>query len=247
MLSKSSRAPGPIFATTRWSVVLAAVGNTSPEAAAALETICQAYWYPLYVYARRSGMPVHDAQDITQEFFRGLLEKRWLASAERERGRLRTFLIVALKNFMAKEWRRAGAQRRGGGAAHVPVDAQFAEIRFAADSRLAAAPVEDAYDRQWALTLLERTLGRLQREFANVGRARDFEALKGCLMAARGAIDYSRMAIQLEVNENAARVAVHRLRRRFRETFREEIAQTLGPGEEIEAEMQHLAAALARE
>ena len=233
------------FPHTRWSVVLATRDSVSPDSAAALETICRAYWYPLYGYARRCGHGVHDAQDLTQEFFSRLLEKRWLDAADREKGRLRTFLIVALKNFMAKEWRRAAAQRRGGQVAHVPLDTDVAESRFAAEGS-AAGKMEEAFDRQWALTLLELSLERLRAEFADAGRAGDFEVLKGSLMAARGAIDYAQIAAQLQMSEGAARVAVHRLRKRFREVYREEISQTLASGAELEDEMRHLAAALAR-
>jgi RNA polymerase sigma-70 factor (ECF subfamily) len=232
------------FPNTRWSVVLAAQ-QVSPESATALEVICRTYWYPLYAYVRRCGQSPHDAQDLTQEFFCRLLEKRWLDSARREKGKLRTFLIAALKNFMAKEWRRIGSQKRGGGLAHGPFDAAVAESRFATDTS-SLAPNE-TYDQQWALTLLELTVHRLQAEFAAVGKPDDFEALKSCLMAERGSIDYAAVAKQLAVNEGAARVAVHRLRKRFREIYREEISQTLSDGDDLEAELRHLAGVLARQ
>src|SRR3989442_778815 len=130
----TSRALPQAFPHTRWSVVLAATQDPSPESAAALETICRAYWYPLYAYVRRCGQSAPDAQDLTQEFFCRLLQKRWLDTADREKGRLRTFLIVAMKKFMAKEWRRLSAKRRGGGQAHVPMDTALAESRYAADA-----------------------------------------------------------------------------------------------------------------
>ena len=158
----ASEHAAPLFVTTRWSVVLAAQDKNSPGAAAALETICRAYWYPLYAYVRRSGQSPHDAQDLTQEFFCRLLEKRWLDSADREKGKLRTFLIFALKNFMSKEWRRASAQKRGGGQAHAQFDTAFAESRFAADSN-SLAP-DETFDQQWALTLLDLTVNRLRAE-----------------------------------------------------------------------------------
>ena len=241
--SPSSEAPR-IFPNTRWSVVLAA-RQQSPESAAALEAICRAYWYPLYAYVRRCGQPPHDAQDLTQEFFCRLLEKRWLDAADREKGRLRTFLIVALKHFMHKEWRRAAAEKRGGGLVHAQFDTAFAESRFAADT--AALAPDDTFDRQWALTLLELTVTRLQAEFTAAGKPDDFDAFKSCLLAGRGAIDYAATAKQLGVNEGAARVAVHRLRKRFREIYREEISQTLAGGADVDAELRHLAAALARQ
>lgn len=241
--SSSNSAPR-LFPHTRWSVVLAARQRPSPESAAALEAICRAYWYPLYAYVRRSGQSPHDAQDLTQEFFCRLLEKRWLDSADREKGKLRSFLIVALKNFMHKEWRRASAQRRGGGQNHAQFDTVFAESKYAADS-VSLAP-DETFDQQWALTLLELTVNRLRAEFEAAGKPGDFEALKGCLLAERGAIDYGAVAKQLGINDGAARVAVHRLRKRFREIYREEISQTLADGADLDAELHHLAAALAR-
>jgi RNA polymerase sigma-70 factor (ECF subfamily) len=239
----SSEAP-QAFPHTRWSLVWAATGMDAPLSAAALESLCRAYWYPLYAYVRRCGQSPHDAQDLTQEFFRHLLEKRWLESADRDKGKLRTFLIVALKNFMANEWRRASAQRRGGGQSPVPFDSEFAETRFAADcsAKLAA---DEAFDKEWALTLLDMTVNRLRAESAAGGNPGHFEALKDCLMAERGAIDYAAVAKRLGVSEGAARVAVHRLRKRFREVYREEISQTLADGADLDGELRHLAAALA--
>lgn len=233
------------FPPTRWSVVLAAAGTPSPESASALETLCRAYWYPLYAFVRRSGQSPHDAQDLTQEFFRLLLEKRWLEDANQERGRLRTFLITAMKHFMAKEWRRANTQRRGGGIALVPMDTAFAESRYAADQS-ATLTAENVFDREWALTLLDLTLKRLEAEYSVAGKARDFAVLKGCLAAAHRAIDYGSAAGALEVSEVAARVAVHRLRKRFRELYREEVAQTLPDGAELDEEMRRLARILAQ-
>jgi RNA polymerase sigma-70 factor (ECF subfamily) len=225
--------------------VLAAQRRPSADSAAALEAICRAYWYPLYAYVRRCGQTPQDAQDLTQEFFCRLLQNNWLNAADREKGKLRTFLIVALKRFMAKEWRKASAQRRGGGQAPVQFDTAFAESRYAADPQTPAP--EAAFDRQWALTLLELTVNRLRDEFTSTGTARNFDALKSCLTAERGAIDYATLAGKLDLNEVAARVAVHRLRKRFREIYREEIAQTLADGADLDEEMSHLAAALARQ
>ena len=244
MNTPASSGPAPAaFPNTRWSVVIAA-RQPSPESAAALETICREYWYPLYAFVRRSGKSAHDAQDLTQEFFRRLLEKRWLDSADRDKGRLRSFLIIALKKFMANEWDRASAQRRGGGLAHAQIDTTFAESRLAADAN--ALPPDEAYDRQWALTLINLTLNRVRDEFAAHGKAADYDTMKNCLLADRGAIDYPAVARQLGLNEGAARVAVHRLRKRFREIYREEIAQTLAGDADLETEMRHLAAALAK-
>jgi RNA polymerase sigma-70 factor (ECF subfamily) len=245
MTSDFSTGESPrLFPNTHWSVVLAATATPSPESAVALETLCRDYWHPLYAYARRCGQSEHDAQDMTQEFFRRLLEKRWLEKADREKGRLRTFLVTALKHFMANEWRRNSAQKRGGNQASVPLDTTVAESPSAMDGKLSP---DEVYDRQWALTLLELTLKNLQAEFAAGGKAGDFDKLKSCLMTGQGAIDYAAMAGQLGMNEGAARVAVHRMRKRFREIYRKEISQTLTDGADLDAELRHLAAALARQ
>ena len=243
-LNSSSVAPR-MFPHTRWSLVVAATRRDAPESGAALESLCRAYWYPLYAYVRRSGQSAHDAQDLTQEFFRLLLEKRWLDSADPDKGKLRTFLIVMLKRFMSKEWRRGATQRRGGPHTHIRFDTAFAETHYATDAS-SLAP-DEIFDRQWALTLLNLTVDRLREESAAAGRPGDFEALKGCLMAARGTFDYAAVAASLGVQEGAARVAAHRLRKRFREIYREELSQTLADGTDMEGELNHLAAALARE
>jgi RNA polymerase sigma factor (sigma-70 family) len=240
-LAPSSESPRG-FPQTRWSLVFAATRKDSLESAGALETFCRAYWQPLYTYVRCCGHSCHDAQDLTQEFFGRLLEKRWLDSAVREKGKLRTFLIVALKNFMSNEWRRSSAQRRGGGQRLVELDTALAESHFVAAP--STAP-EDAFDRQWALTLLNLTIERLRAEFVAAGRARDFDVLKECLMAARGAIDYPGLASRLKMSEGAVRVAAHRLRKRFREIYREEISLTLADDADLNAELHHLAAVLA--
>src|SRR3954462_9545298 len=191
----SSEAPR-VFPHTRWSLVSAATQKNSPESGAALEALCGAYWQPLYAYVRRCGQSPHDAQDLTQEFFAHLLEKRWLDSAHPEKGRLRTFLIVMLKRFMAKEWRRASAQRRGSGQALAQFDTAFAESRYAADQSSSLGP-DEIFDRQWAMTLLNRTIERLQTEFSSTGKSSNFAALKDCLMAARGTTDYVALAEKL--------------------------------------------------
>lgn len=210
----------------------------------ALEVLCHAYWYPLYAYVRRCGQSHNDAQDLTQEFFCRLFEKRWLDAADREKGKLRSFLIVSLKNFMCKEWRRASSQQRGGGQIHQEIDTSFAESRYAEDVH-ALAP-EETFDQQWALTLLDLTVNRLRAEFTEAGKPGDFDVLKDCLMASRGAINYESVAKRLGISEGAARVAVHRLRKRFRALYREEISHTMADGTDLEEEIRHLAAALAR-
>lgn len=239
----ANAAVGDIFATTHWTVVLAAGRRSRPQADRALEELCRTYWYPLYAYARRRGHGPEDAQDLTQEFFARLLAKHWIASADREKGRFRTFLLTAMSRFLANEWHRAGAQKRGGHAAHLPLDAGTAESRYEADVALTLTP-DRLYDRQWAMTLLDRALTRLRTEQERAGKAREYAALSPFLTAERGSIPYGQAAAQLGVNEAAARQAVHRVRKRFREVFREEITQTVAAPEEVEEEIRHLLAAL---
>ncbi|MDB6171873.1 MAG: hypothetical protein JWL59_1184 [Chthoniobacteraceae bacterium] len=227
-----------LFLTTRWSVVLTAQEGAASGAHEALEILCRSYWYPLYAFVRRSGHGPHDAQDLTQEFFARLLEKNWLHSAAPERGRFRTFLLVAMKRFLAKEWHRASAQKRGGGTMLLPLDTVDAERRYAGEPVLAA---EEVFERRWAMMLLEQTLEQLSAEYDG----REFGCLKNWLTAERGAIPYGELAAQLDISEGAARVAVHRLRKRFRAIFREIIAQTVDRNGAVEDEMRHLGKVLA--
>jgi RNA polymerase sigma-70 factor (ECF subfamily) len=234
----------PAFVTTHWSVVLSARRKDSPQSAAALETLCRTYWYPLYAYVRRQGHSPPDAQDLTQEFFARLLQKDYLKAAAREKGRFRTFLIVALKRFLANEWDRVRAQKRGGGQPSLSLDTELAEQRYRIEPAETAS-AERIFDRRWALTLLDHTMKRLREEFAASGRAREFDRLKACLTAERGDISYAEIAAALGITEGTARVAVHRLRKRFREVFREEIAHTVSTPEEIEEEVRYLMGVLA--
>lgn len=236
--AESSQPPG-YFATTHWSVVLSAREKDSPQSAEALETLCRAYWYPLYAFVRRQGQSPEDAQDLTQSFFARLLEKDYLQSAVREKGRFRTFLLVALKRFLANEWDRARAQKRGGAQIHVPLDTELAEQRYQVEPTEGVS-ADGVYERRWALTLLDETMARLRREFAAAGKADEFGQLKVFLTAEKGAIGYAEIAAQAGMNEGAVRVAVHRLRRRFRELFREEIAHTVARPEDIDEEVRHL-------
>jgi RNA polymerase sigma-70 factor (ECF subfamily) len=232
-----------LFVTTHWSVVLAAGHGDATRTSDALAHLCKSYWYPLYAYVRRRGHSPPDAQDLTQEFFARLLAKQWLASADREKGRFRTFLLTAMSRFLANEWDRAGTQKRGGRAVQLPLDTAIAETRYEADSALALAP-DRLYDRHWAMTLLDRTLTRLRTEQARAGKVREFGVLSGFLTAERGSIPYAEAAAQLGTSEATARQAVHRLRRRFREMFRQEITQTVAAPEEVDEEIRHLLAAL---
>jgi RNA polymerase sigma-70 factor (ECF subfamily) len=228
----------PVFVTTRWSVVTAARQEQSAEQQDALETLCRTYWYPLYAYVRRAGHTAHDAQDLTQEFFARLLAKEWLDSASHEKGRFRSFLLVAMKRFLAKEWHRNRAQKRGGQFVFVPLDTIAAEQRYAHEPGLEA---EAVYERRWALMLLEQALDKLASEFASAGKADDFETLKPWLTAERGEIPYAELAAKLSSSAGATRVAMHRMRRRFRELFKQAIAETVADSSEIADELLHLA------
>lgn len=235
--------PPPLFVTTRWSVVLAAQDKSSPDSAAALEVLCRAYWYPLYAYVRGSGRSPHDAQDLTQEFFARLLAQDWLRVVLPEKGRFRTFLLVTMKRFLTNEWHRDMAQKRGAGNLPLSLDTEFAEHRFATEPPLAP---DELYERRWAMTLLEESLERLQRNFTGAGREQEFNALKEWLTAERGSIPYGQIATALGTTEGAARVAVHRLRKQFRLLFRQTIAETVEADGDVDAELRHLVAVLSR-
>lgn len=243
-MSVESSSHGDIFVTTRWTVVLAAADRSTPQAERALEEICQIYWFPLYAYIRRRGHSPEDAEDLTQEFFRQLLEHHWIEDVDREKGRLRAFLITALKHFMAKEWRKASAQKRGGGQFNLSIDTRIAEGRYASTAT-PSVEAEVLFDREWALTLLDLTINRLEMEYADADKANLFIHLKDGLVMAHEGLDYPFLAKKLDMTEGAVRVAVHRMRKRFRELYRAEIAQTLPTGADLDDELRHLSASLA--
>jgi RNA polymerase sigma factor (sigma-70 family) len=230
---------GEWFATTHWSVVLSARDGQNPRAAQALESLCGAYWYPLYCFVRRQGHSPADAQDLTQEFFARLLHKDYLRSVAPEKGKFRTFLLVLLKRFLADQWDRARAQKRGGGQTHFSLDTELAEGRYQVEPDQGLSP-DRVYDRRWALTLLEQAMTRLRQDFAAAGKSAEFESLKPVLTADKETLAYPELAARLRVSEGAARVAAHRLRRRFREVFRDEIAQTVTCPAEVEEEVRYL-------
>lgn len=239
-LSHALHQPGS-FRTTRWSVVFAAQGKSSGEdVRQSLETLCRQYWPPLFAYVLHRGYAVHDAQDLTQAFFARLLEKEWLAAADRDRGRFRTFLLMALKRFLANEWDRSQAQKRGGGVKIVNLDA--AESISIPDPRTTTA--ESLYERRWALTVLESVLVRLHDEYEQTGRITHYEQLKPCLTAARGGTDYEALGAALGMQPASARSAVHRLRKRFRELFRDEVSSTVADPANVDDEMRAVIAAL---
>ncbi len=212
-----------ICATTRWTVVIAAGQKSDTQARQALEELCRTYWYPLYAYVRRQGHSKEDAEDLTQAFFARFLEKNYLAGLDRERGKFRAFLLASLKHFLANEWDRSHRQKRGGGAPLLSLDWQQADDRYRIDPADHLSP-DKLYDRAWAVTLLERVICQLRDESAD---QRQFEALKTFLTVATNTVPYRQIATELRVSEAAARTAVHRLRRRYRELLHHEIAHTL--------------------
>ena len=231
------------FATTHWSVVLAAGGDSTSSASAALEQLCRTYWYPLYAFVRRKGHSSEDAQDLTQTFFARLLEKNYVAQADRERGRFRTFLLAALNHFLADEWDKSQRLKRGGGREIISFDAVSAEERY----RLEPIDLLDAaklYERRWVTTLFDQVLARLEQEFRDAGKRELFDGLKSSLLAEDAGLSYAELGTRLGLKEDAVKQAVHRIRRRYRELFREEIAQTVDGSGEVEDELKHLFAVL---
>jgi RNA polymerase sigma-70 factor (ECF subfamily) len=237
--------PADIFATTHWTLVRAAGDGALPAADEALETLCEAYWFPLYAYVRRHGFSKEDAEDLTQAFFAKLLERRDIAGLKQENGRFRAFLLASLKHFLANERDRAGRLKRGGNITHLSLDWQSADARFQLADGMQVPP-DAAFDREWALALLARVVGMLQGEYAAEGKAERLEQLKPWLTAASGTIQYASAAEALAMDENSVRVAVHRLRRRYRELLRAEIAHTLGDPAMVEQEMAALLEAFRR-
>jgi RNA polymerase sigma factor (sigma-70 family) len=226
------------FATTQWSVVLAA-GGTSSEGRLALEALCVRYWYPLYAYVRRRLGNREQAEDLTQEFFARLLEKNLLARATPDAGRFRSFLLTALKNFLTNEWHRQQAAKRGGGQKVQSLDIDSGESRYVLQPSHDITP-EKLFDRQWAHTLLELVLTRLRNEFATAGKLPQFERLKEFLVGQSAEHSYSGAGEDLEMTDVAVRQAVHRMRKRYRELLRTEIGQTVAEPADVEAEIRSL-------
>jgi RNA polymerase sigma factor (sigma-70 family) len=232
------------FAATRWTLVLSAArGSETPRAAAALAELCRIYWYPLYAYVRRRDYDVPEAEDLTQEFLARLLAKNYLADVDRRKGKFRAFLLAALKHFLANEWHRSHAQKRGGGAIVLSLDANTAEDRYRLEPFHNMTP-ERLFERQWALTVLDRVLAGLQAEMTAQAKQALFEALKHCLTEQRQSGGYAEVAAELGMTEGAVKTAAHRLRRRYRELLREEIAQTVAGPDEIEEEIRYLLSCL---
>lgn len=233
-----------VFPPTCWTRVLAAARADTPRAQAALAELCQSYWYPLYAYARRRGHAPEDAEDFTQAFFAHFLGKDRLAAADRTRGRFRSFLLAAMKHFLADEWDKSLALKRGARRV-VSLDAELAESRFSAEPHDDDSP-DRMFDRQWALLVLETVMRKLHEDYVARGQGALFDELRFCLTGDRSALPYSDIAVRLGVTEGAVKVAVHRVRQRYRAKLREEIAQTVDSENDVEEELRFLFRALSR-
>jgi RNA polymerase sigma factor (sigma-70 family) len=231
------------FATTHWSIVLAAGKRALPESERALAALCQAYWGAVYVFVRRQVADLHEAQDLTQAFFTQLLEKNILAVAQPARGRFRSFLLTSVRNFLLNEWDKQLADKRGGGKKPLALDFQQHDSVLSLEPADTLTP-EKLYERQWVLGLLEQVMTRLRAEFIKAGKERSFDCLKGTLSGADAETSLAEIGRQLRISENAAKVAAHRLRKRYRELLRAEVAQTLADPAEIDDEIRQLFAAL---
>ena len=232
-----------VFATTHWSVVLKAVQGESQHAAQALERLCLTYWYPLYAYVRRKGYDAHDAQDLTQEFFARLLARNYLNVADRNKGKFRSFLLGSLEHFLAREWTKARAQKRGGGQAIFSINEMDPESRYIIEPAHGLTP-EKIFDRRWATTLLEQAMSRLRQESVANHKTDLFAKVECLLSGEKGEASYAEIAVALNMSEGAIKVAVHRLRQRYGELVRDEIAQTVNTPEAVDEELRYLFAVL---
>ena len=231
------------FVTTQWSVVLAVRQGGSSQSRKALEELCRAYWNPLYSYVRRRGYTHEDAKDLTQEFFLRLSAPEFFASVNSDKGKFRSFLLASLNHFLANGWHRANAQKRGGNAPHFSLDAEIGEDRHVEEPATAETP-EVFFDKRWALTILERALTALRKELVRAGKLAHFNALKPYLTDVSAGTDYERAAAELQMKPDTVAVAVHRLRKRYREFVRAEISETVQSPGELESEMSYLLSVL---
>jgi RNA polymerase sigma-70 factor (ECF subfamily) len=231
------------FKTTEWTDVLEASGSNSLVAAAALEILCQKYWYPLYAFGRRRGHAPHDAEDLTQAFFAHLLDKDMLKNVDREKGRFRSFLLASFTNFLNNDWDKQRRLKRGGGKTIVSFDEMQAEERYQLEPADDASP-EKLFERRWAWTVVEQVLAHLRQEYTAQAKADVFAKLEPFLTTEFTATSLSICAAELQMTENALKVARHRLRRRFGENLRSEIARTVATPEEVQEEIRHLFAAI---
>ena len=237
--AESARTRAGVFATTHWSVVLKAGHQELPQAAEALEKLCRTYWYPLYAFVRRRGYGPEDAQDLTQAFFAHLLRRDFLSGVGPEKGRFRSFLLACLKHFLRDEWEKMRTAKRGGPDPELLLDLEQAETRYRREARVEAT-AESLYERRWALDVLDHVLEQLRGEAVVQGKVVVFDGLQGRLLGERPTETYAHLGARLGMSETAVKVTVHRLRQRYREVLRDQIAHTVTHPEEIEEEMRYL-------
>ena len=231
------------FSTTHWSVVLEAGAGTSAESAAALERLCQTYWYPLYVFVRRKGYSSHDAQDLTQEFFARLLEHKYVALADQSRGKFRTFLIRSLEHFLINEWAKGQAAKRGGRQQVISWDEEEVENRYLAERTDGEAP-DKLFEKRWAMRLLALVMTQLQQEFSEPDKRELFEGLKNSIWGDNASVSYEEIGAKLGMTEGAVKIAAYRMRQRYRELLRAEVACTVASPAEVDEELKYLASVL---
>jgi RNA polymerase sigma-70 factor (ECF subfamily) len=236
-------APESRFATTSWSIVLAARDASTHEARAALEILCHTYWYPLYAFVRRQGVDAETARDVTQAYFSLLLEKGYLDDYDRERGRFRVFLKASMRHFLAKERDKERTWKRGGRTAVISLDDEQIEGRYRYEPVDRLTP-EQLYERRWALTVLEQALARLRQERLDAGREAEFQRLEGFLTGQGAQAKYKEIAAELGTSEDAVKTALHRLRVRFGEILRDVIGATVSSRDEVDDELRHLLTAI---
>jgi len=244
MTSESHKPQGAgCFTDTHWTMVLAA-GQKDSRAKTALEELCRIYWYPLYAFVRRQGYGKNDAEDLTQEFFARLITRDDLATVDREKGKFRSFLLASMKHFLANEWDRAQAQKRGGGKRILSINLEDSELKYAMEPTHVITP-DKLYDRRWAMIVLEQVMTKLRNEMRAEGKADHFEQLKEFIAGNKGDVRYAEVAENLGLSEAAVKTAVHRLRKRYRRLLIAEIADTVETQHDVEQELRHLLAALA--
>ncbi len=231
--------PGSEFHTTSWTLIRAASGDRSGDSREALAALCQKYWHPVYAFVRSRGYDREQSQDLTQGFFALLIEKNYLLDADRKRGRFRSFLLAAVKHFLSNEWDRANALKRGGGRVPVSIDLVEAEAWHTLAAVEQGTP-ESLYERRWALSVLENVMSKLRAEFADAGKANEFDRLSMFLNRDSESAGYETLAEGMGVSAGALRMSVHRLRRRYRSLLRAEIAESVSGPEEIDDELRFL-------
>jgi len=231
------------FVTTPWTEVMLAREQESPGAREALEHLCRLYWFPLYAYIRHSVKDPHEAEDLTQEFFRLLIGKNYLGAVDRERGKFRSFLLVAVKRFLINAHKHATRQKRGGGQAHISLDVELAESRLQSELATGLSP-EEIFERRWARTVLDQTTAQLRGEYADASKSEVFETLSGFLTDETRHGGYADAAARLGMTSSTVAVAVHRLRTRFKQLVRDAVRPTVGGAAEVDSEVRHLIATL---